>query len=70
MDNLLLKGFLSFLKKEEDENLTECKKKYGIFFIFHSIEKWKKETGGKQENIPIQKLILCKFLENRFIAPP
>jgi len=66
--NCVLRGFLDFLENSDDKNLIECKKIYGIFFIFHSIEKWKEES--EQKNIPRRELVLREFLKNKFIAPP
>ncbi len=65
----LIKGFREFLDKAEDKNLKTCKEKHGIFFIFKSIEAWKKE-GCNERDLPEKKLILDEFAKNRFIAPP
>lgn len=65
----VLNGYESFFEAENDPNLQASKKKDGMFFIFRSIEAWKEEKC-KEEDIPVQDLVLNEFKKNRFIAHP
>ncbi|NJD77754.1 MAG: hypothetical protein FIB08_11775 [Candidatus Methanoperedens sp.] len=65
----VLNGYREFFEKAEDPNLAASKNEDGMFFIFRSIEAWKKEKC-KDEDIPGKELILDEYKKNRFIAHP
>lgn len=65
----VLDGYRAFFDKAYDPNLASSKKKDGMFFIFRSIEAWKKEKC-REEDIPVKDLILNEFKRNRFLAHP
>jgi hypothetical protein len=65
----LLDGYESFFDAADDPNLLASKKKDGMFFIFRSIEVWKEEKC-REEDIPVEELVLNEFKKNRFLAHP
>jgi len=68
----VLEGYWKYLDFGDDINLKKCKEKKGVFYIFSSLEAWKKEMSRKDmtHDIPTKKLIQGEYQRNRFIAPP
>lgn len=65
----VLEGYRSFFDRSDDPNLIASRKKEGMFYIFRSIEAWKEEKC-REDDIPVNELVLNELAKNRFIAHP